>query len=232
VVALVTILAVAVGLLAVLVVGLLRSHAEILRALHELGAGLDPSRPDARTGVARPAALRDGIAPDINGVAPSGEALTLAVSGVSHLTLVAFLSSTCLTCQLFWEAFRHPDLDVPGDARLVVVTKGADVERPQAITRLAPKQVHTVLSSEAWDAYGVPGAPFFTLIDGPSGAVIGEGTANSWDQVTRLMSQSLEDAQREAGIAGRRTSREQTDVELREAGIEPGHASLYPEGPR
>ena len=31
----------AVVLLAVLVAGLLRSHAEILKALHELGAGLD-----------------------------------------------------------------------------------------------------------------------------------------------------------------------------------------------
>ena len=42
-VALITLLAVAVGLLSLLVVGLLRSHAEILRALHDLGVDLDPS---------------------------------------------------------------------------------------------------------------------------------------------------------------------------------------------
>ena len=41
-VVLVTLLAVAVGLLSLLVAGLLRSHAEILRSLHELGVDLDP----------------------------------------------------------------------------------------------------------------------------------------------------------------------------------------------
>ena len=33
---------VVIAVLALLVVGLLRSHAEILKRLHELGAGLDP----------------------------------------------------------------------------------------------------------------------------------------------------------------------------------------------
>jgi len=37
---LVTVEAVAIGLLGLLVAGLLRSHAEVLRALHDLGAGL------------------------------------------------------------------------------------------------------------------------------------------------------------------------------------------------
>ncbi len=40
--ALVVALTAVVALLSLLVVGLLRSHAEILRRLHELGAGLDP----------------------------------------------------------------------------------------------------------------------------------------------------------------------------------------------
>jgi hypothetical protein len=231
-VALVTILAVAVGLLAVLVVGLLRSHAEILRALHELGAGLDPSASDLSAATARPRALRDGVAPDITGVTPSGETITLAVSGVRHLTLVAFLSSTCLTCRGFWDTFGDAGIDLPGNARLVLVTKGPETERQQAIAGLAPAHLHTVLSSAAWDEYGVPGAPFFTLIDGPSGAVIGEGTATTWDKVTMLMSQSLADAQREAGASPHRTSRDQVDDELQEAGIDPGHASLYPEAPR
>ena len=35
------------ALLAVLVAGLLRSHAEILRALHGLGVDLDPHTPEA-----------------------------------------------------------------------------------------------------------------------------------------------------------------------------------------
>ena len=43
---LVTLLAVVLALLALLVAGLLRSHAEILRALHQLGVNMDPSRDD------------------------------------------------------------------------------------------------------------------------------------------------------------------------------------------
>ena len=43
---LVTLFGVVLALLALLVAGLLRSHAEILRALHELGANLDPARTD------------------------------------------------------------------------------------------------------------------------------------------------------------------------------------------
>jgi hypothetical protein len=41
---------VAVALLAVLVLGLLRSHALILRALHELGAGLELEKDAAAAG--------------------------------------------------------------------------------------------------------------------------------------------------------------------------------------
>ena len=41
-------------LLAVLVVGLLRSHAEILRALHDLGVNLEDGAPDSRPGKCSP----------------------------------------------------------------------------------------------------------------------------------------------------------------------------------
>ncbi|MBA2326358.1 MAG: hypothetical protein H0V95_06910 [Actinobacteria bacterium] len=47
---LVTLLAVVVALLALLVAGVLRSHAEILRSLHDLGVDLDPSLPKRTTG--------------------------------------------------------------------------------------------------------------------------------------------------------------------------------------
>ncbi len=43
---LVVLLGVVVALLGLLVAGLLRSHAEILRALHEIGVDLDPARDD------------------------------------------------------------------------------------------------------------------------------------------------------------------------------------------
>src|SRR3954447_6133918 len=111
---------VVVALLALLVTGLLRSHAEILRALHDLGAGVQPDepqpvRPTARTSTATAAS-------DVAGVDRDGAATALAVTSTDHDTLLAFLSSGCTTCQPFWAAFRA-GVEVPGDARLVVVTQ-------------------------------------------------------------------------------------------------------------
>src|SRR6059036_2521813 len=107
---LVTVFAVVVALLAVLVAGLLRSHAEILRALHELGINLDPDNATDDVGVAPPprAARESTHSFDISGIAPTGDAVTVAVSGTDRLTLLAFLSSTCLTCRGFWTAFADP----------------------------------------------------------------------------------------------------------------------------
>jgi hypothetical protein len=222
----VTLLTVAVALLGLLVAGLLRSHAEILRALHEAGVGLDPNAaprdlargPLGRTG--------DGTAIDIAGVDAAGASVQLAVGAVPHRTLLAFLSSTCLTCREFWSAFADPDLDVPADARLVVVTQGPEAESPSSIRKLAPRDVRTVLSSDAWRAYGVPGAPYFVLVDGPRGEVVGEGAATSWPQVRNLIEQALADsAERGAGARNRHA---RVDDELRAAGIEPGDPRLYP----
>lgn len=55
--AVVVALAAAVAVLAILVAGLLRSHAEILRALHELGAGLELDRQGGADGGPRPLVL-------------------------------------------------------------------------------------------------------------------------------------------------------------------------------
>ena len=60
------------------------------------------------------------------------------------------------------------------------------------------------MSSDAWDSYDVPVAPFFVLIDGASGNVLGEGAASNWDQVSSMLQQALEDAGLVDG-KGRRT---------------------------
>jgi hypothetical protein len=219
---LVTLLAVAVALLGLLVAGLLRSHAEILRALHELGVELDPNAPDRERAPAgaRPARSRDaGDAVDIAGEDPSGAPRHLAVAGVEHSTLLAFLSSSCLTCREFWNAFADPALSVPGGARVIAVTRGVDAESPATVRKLASPHVHTVMSTQAWHDYHVPGAPYFVLVDGPRRAVIGEGTATSWERVQALIEQATADAHEQRNI----------DRDLRAAGIEPGDPSLYPE---
>ena len=116
------------------------------------------------------------------------------------------------------------------DTRLVVVAKGPEAESESRLRELAPEGVTLVQSTDAWTDYEVPVSPYFVLVDGPSGAVIGEGSATSWGQVSSLMSQAIADA-----TSVRRDRLEngefRSDAELRKAGILPGDPSLYPEGP-
>lgn len=226
----VTLLAVVVGLLGVLVAGLLRSHAEVLRTLHDMGVNLDPARAEGpeqamRTaiGVPRPRTTEGLGAVDLAGESPAGDPVAVAVLGAQQPTLLAFLSSTCLTCRGFWQAFADADLEVPAGARLVAVTKGAEAESPSTLKKLAPPHVTTVMTSEAWERYGVPVAPYFVLVDGQRRQVVGEGAATTWEQVRHLLDQSLADE------GEHRLARERrVDAELRSAGIEPGDPSLHP----
>jgi hypothetical protein len=239
--ALVCIEAVAIVLLAVLVAGLLRSHAEILRALHRLGVGIDAPEPSgATTNVVlgpRPSPPRPADADpgghDIVGVDPSGGAVRVAVVGVRHDTLVAFLSTGCSTCRTLWEALRTGSYGpVPGDARLVVVTRGPEAESPGLVADLAPADVPVVLSTEAWDAYDAPVAPFFVLVDGSEGRIIGEGAGTSWSQVVSLLDQANAERPppppRRRMPAPDREREARADQELLSAGIRPGDPRLYP----
>jgi hypothetical protein len=210
-------------LLTVLVAGLLRSHAEILRRLHTLGAGIDPDTPaslrPSRSLAGSPdrTHIASEIASDINGTGLRDDAMHVSVVGTGHETLLAFLTSGCLTCRGFWDAFADSrELDVPRDLRVVVVAKDAHEESISALRRLAPSHLTVVMSSAAWEAYRVPGSPYFVLVDGPGGRVRGEGTGTSWPQVWNLLRQAADD------------SREQViDRELLSYGIAPGDASLY-----
>ncbi|MFL6137654.1 MAG: TlpA family protein disulfide reductase [Frankiaceae bacterium] len=204
--------AVALSLLGLLVAGLLRSHAEIMRALHELGASLDP---DAGSPGPVPVALGAGLhggrvvapgrdptqdaAHDVVGVRLDGSAVALAVAGARHDTLLAFLSTGCSTCAPFWSALRGP-ADVPGGARLVVVVQ--DEESESRLRRLAGTEIDVVASSAAWEAYGVPGSPHFVYVDGPAGRVVGEGTAPTWEQVRDLLGQAGADRRLSAARNG------------------------------
>lgn len=238
--ALVCVEAVAIVLLAVLVAGLLRSHAEILRALHGLGAGVDTVPPGAGgatagvvLGPSRVTRPRTADERDVTGVDPDGGAVHIAVVGARQDTLLAFLSTGCSTCRTFWDAFRATTLGpVPGNARLVVVTRGADGESPGLVGDLAPATIPVVMSSQAWEAYGVPVAPYFVLVSAEAGAVIGEGAATSWPQITSLLEQAISEGA--PPIAARRLpsterAREaRADQELLAAGIRPGDPRLHP----
>lgn len=251
--AVVAALVVVVSLLSILVAGLLRSHATILRRLHDLdgGADLDPgvsvragaplnAAPGRSTGAPRTTRVvprTDGTVPapdpnvpdgrlaaDIAGTDPDGDAVGVRVVEVEHDTVVVFLSSGCGSCRSFWEDLATPRL--PPGTRLIVVTRGADGESPSAIRELAPPGATVIMSSQVWDDFRVPGSPFVVLVDGPSGRIVGEGTAASWGQVLELFLQAGGDQASGKASADRRREQE-LDRLLLSSGIAPGDPSLY-----
>ena len=259
-----------VALLATLVVGLLRSHAVIIRALHDAGINLDPDKsapgassfvdltdkadsgfdsnglrsttetfsetaPTIRTvpGVPGPADVTGQRAPDLQGVTPLGATRAISVHG-KGATLIAFLTTGCATCAAFWNAFAD-GVRLPADTRLVIVTKGGNEESPADVAAMAPPGVVTIASSEAWDDYRIPVAPYFVLVDGKRGVIVGEGAAHSWDLVLQLLERAMADAgyaegqvkRRDMLLGRNRASR--VDQELLDAGIGPGDPRLYHE---
>jgi hypothetical protein len=178
-------------LLLVLVAGLLRSHAEILRALHDLGGGRAAVGPVSVAAPARP----DGgghTAADITGESPDGDVLRLGV-GNGEPMLLAFLTTGCTACRSLWESFVPEAVpDLVGRGRVVLVTRGPADESAAAIAALAPAGATTVMSDQAWIDYGPPAAPYFVLVDGAA-HVIGEGSAPSWDRAAELMRRAHDD---------------------------------------
>jgi hypothetical protein len=254
--AVVVVLGLVVAMLALLVLGLLRSHAEILKRLHELGAGIEPGTSTGATPSPAPTPVVSredfqvmpqvpapperqafGGAADLSGVAAGGaEALSVRVQGTEHDTIVAFLSSGCITCQKFWDAFRKPrKLRLPAGTRLVVVTKGPEDESPSTVADLAPAAFPTVMSTQAFTDYDVPGSPYFVYVHGPSGRVRGEGTGPDWDQVSSLLGQATVDAGLATALTGQQVAKpdadqareDRIDQELWVAGVRPGDSSLY-----
>jgi hypothetical protein len=187
-------------LLSLLVVGLLRSHAEILRRL-----GHDDQQHDGRDQARREGAPpnlqlidlpgpRDESPPaaDIAGETPSGDAVKISVTG-DRDTLVTFLSSGCLTCMDLWQGIRNQSEPLPGGVRVVIVTKGRSMESPSRLMDLAPDGVPVVMSQEAWEGYAITMSPYFVHVDGRTGAVRSEGAASSWEQVRSLLRDALAD---------------------------------------
>jgi hypothetical protein len=211
--AVVTVETLLLALLALLVGGLLRSHAEILRRLDELQPG----------GSATAAPVRaSGAGHDLSGVTLDGEALHLGVTRPGAPTLLAFLTSGCSTCQGFWDAFADPRTKLPAGVQLVVVTKDPSHESPVKLRELAPPAVRVVMSSAAWHDYDVPASPYFVHVDG-NGELAGEGTAQRFEQIISLFSDAVTDAAA-SGAADRALRAER---ELESAGIGPDHPSLY-----
>ena len=238
--ALMAVEALALVVLGVLVVGLLRSHAEILKRLHELGVSLDDEGGHAQARSTRsPVTLsppsprvQGDAAPSIVGVTPFDEAVTVAPSSGDADTVLAFLTTGCTSCQPFWDALR--DRRAQQGRRVVVVTRGPGDESVGTARKLAggtaPAQVDVVMSSEAWSDYGVPGAPYFVHVSSRTGKVTGEGTGRTWEQVVELLDRADSDDDGPAGPWSTDAEREaRIDRDLEAAGIRPGDPRLYHE---
>jgi hypothetical protein len=224
-------------LLALMVAALLRSHAEILRRLGPPGEDEGPARSDRfADGLPTPTERTDATpAADVGGISLAGDGVQIGLGPGSPSTLLAFLSSGCLTCEGFWEAFAASESPgIPGGMRLVVVTKDTTHESPSRLRELASPDLDVVMSSAAWEAYGVPTSPYFVYVDGPSGTVHGEGAASGWAQVASLLRDAIADVDSQAagGVRVRRAGgaerARRVEDELAAAGIGPGHPSLDP----
>jgi hypothetical protein len=216
-------------LLALLVAGLLRSHAEILRALHDLGASVEPGERRHRTADTPSAATvttSDSSAYDVVGLDLSGATAAVSVVGAKQDTLLAFLSTGCSTCEPFWDAFRA-DAELPAGTRLLVVVQ--DEESESRLRALAGPRLEVIASNAAWESYGVPGSPHFVYVEGASGRVTGEGTGPDWPSVRALLTQAADDrAARSARASDVEWHDNPTriDAELLHAGVAVGHPSL------
>jgi len=245
-VALVVVVTFVVVLLGVLVAGLLRSHADILRSLHELGVGVgDPAAPGAhpqpRNAPRLPtwspnASEQLSPAPTVAGVTPAGDARAIAVDNSDGFSLLAFLSSGCATCANFWTSLQQPDrLELPAATRVVIVTKGPDREIADEVSALTTGSIPVVMSTEAWIDYEVPASPFFVLVDGTTGLTVGQGVAAHVGQLLDLIGRAEHDRvprdRRHRRPSARNGPEREADADevLRRAGIHPGDASLYPQ---
>jgi hypothetical protein len=223
------------AVLTVLVAGLLRAYATVLRRLHELDSGV-PSGPrqfDLQPTVSQPLEPEFGPAHDITGATLRGEIVSARVVGVEHDTLLLFLSSGCATCETFWSELGTPGaIHLPSATRLLVVPQSAADESPDDLVAVAPEGIDVVLSSAAWRDYGVPGSPHVVYVDGRSGRIRGEGTGQSLRQVAELLARATGDAGLLTGDSAPKSARDRqqeisVDRELLAAGILPGDPSLY-----
>lgn len=219
-----------VALLGMLVVGLLRTHAEIIRRLDSLGVRLEEDEQGAVPVAMSRAGITARNAAAIAGVAPSGDPMVASPVIGTEPVLIAFLSTTCSSCTLFWEWIRGPYVTVEDRRyRVIVTTLGSDEESPTRALALKHPDAEVVMSSAAWAEYEVPGAPYFALVDPGEGRIIGEGTAPSIDALESFLRDSSGDREWDRRDRTDRDREAMVDEELRRAGLLPGDPRLYPE---
>lgn len=213
-----------------LLVGLLRSHAAILRKLESLGAGLDEDHRGSLTISTRPGTAQPENARSIVGINPEGDPVAISPAAGDEPVLIAFLSTSCSSCTVFWERLDRSAM-IFGDRRhrVVIATLGPDEESPTRAKALQRGDADVVMSSQAWEQYEVPGAPYFVISD-PIDGLLGEGSAETFEALAQFLEDSTKDLawNRRQGRTESGADREdRIDRELRKAGIEPDDPRLH-----
>ena len=168
-------LAVCVVLLAALVAALLRRVTQLRARIEPLAASARPAPPRPRE------PLVGACAPLVSGVDPQGRPAAAGPEPGQRL-LLAFLTGSCEPCRALWAPLsegHRPGLPA------VAVTPSPTTESSRAVAALASDGVPVVMSSEAWLAYRVRGAPWLVVVR--DGAVVAEGRAESWEELVALV---------------------------------------------
>jgi hypothetical protein len=181
-------------LVALLVVGLLRSHAEIIRAVQSYGRVLGEGAGEVYSHGLADTAGRAFDALGIAGETLEGKPAEYPLWATDDRdTLLAFLTTGCKTCQTFWDVFQSDELALPSETRLIIVAKDKRHESRARLRRLAPAGHDLLLSSNAWTSYHVPNSPYFVFVTGANAKVAGQGTAETWEQVLNLLALTREE---------------------------------------
>lgn len=208
----------------VYIVALLRSHADILRRLAILEDAREPT--PAGTDPATVSMLP--FAPEVRGVTLAGRPVTVAFDAGSPMTLLAFLTSGCGSCRALWADLRDESQLAMLGVKVLVITQDPSRESLSRLRELRVAAVEVIMSAVAWSDYEIPSSPHFVLTDG-RGGIAGRGSAMSWSQLIGMVAEARADADA-AGVPARTTREraERAERALEDAGIGPGHPSLYP----
>ena len=201
-----------------------------------------------------PVRLEPGVVPasraatsratDVVGTALDGTPARVEVTGEGRRTLLAFLSSGCSVCRDFWDELSSGEADVPGQARLAVVTQGPQEESVTRLRQLAGPRLEVVAVARGLERLRRARLPLLRVRRGrrrhrrglldhlgagarPDGA--GRRRHRAPAPPRAAPARRRRRRRRPAGSATGTTRDDpaRIDRELLGAGIHPGHPSLY-----
>jgi hypothetical protein len=183
-------------LVLLLVAGLLRSHAETLRSLHDLTAHGAHTAAQAGDDIVLPEILRPHPI--------AGEALDRSPVVFDPArrpdVLLAFLDSGCSTCRPLFEGMKASEsTHLPASSELVIVAKDRHEESIGRLRKLVPEWASLILAGAAWRDYGIPGSPYFIHVRG--GEILGHGTAKTWPAALSFAEDAATDLDEDAILA-------------------------------